>query len=475
MTLRLKINLIVGALTLLFMLAALWLQLLGLRESVHEEVMAANRVAVQMLDRTLERNAPQGLPAVLTFLTDVGRVRANDITLFDREGQALYHSPPSRYKPGRNAPQWFDAVVAPAPSVQAFELPGGKLVVESNASRSVLDAWEYLTALASSGLLFLVSVNALLFWLVGRAVRPFRRIVVALNELQAGHFEIRLPALAGFEAATIGVAFNRMVGELQRHIETERDTERRAVRAEMQLSDSRALTRGIDQHIERERLLIARELHDELGQSVTAIRSMALSIAQRMRTLDPQAEAAARLIADESSRLYDAMHGMIPRLTPLVLDNFGLAEALRDLVERTRRSQPEVQIDLHVELGPLALGSDAALALYRAAQEGISNALRHGQAQCLQLSVVSSVVSEISDAASVTLDLTDNGHGLAPDWSTRTGHFGLRWLTERIEALGGEFSIQPALPRGVQLRVQLRVQEQVWAQEQQRAAEKENE
>lgn len=444
MTLRLKINLIVGALTLLFMAAVLWLQLISLRASVHEEVVAANRVAAQMLDRMVGRNAPQGTPAMLTFLQGMGRVRSNDITLFDRQEQALYRSPPSRYKAGRDAPQWFDAVVAPTPSVQTFEFSDGKLVVQSNASRAVLDAWDYTRALAGSGLLFLVVVNALVFWLVGRTVRPFGRIVMALNELQGGRFDVQLPALAGTEAATIGVAFNRMVGELQRHIETER----RAVRAEMQLSDSRALTRGIDQHIERERLMIARELHDELGQSVIAMRSMALSIAQRMHTLDPQAEAAARLIADESSRLYDAMHGMIPRLTPLVLDNFGLAEALHDLVERTRRSQPEVHIELHVELGHLALGSDAALALYRAAQEGISNALRHGQARLLQLAVV-------SEAGDVTLHLTDNGKGLAPDWSARTGHFGLRWLTERVESLGGELSITPAEPSGVQLRVRL--------------------
>ena len=466
MTLRLKINLIVGALTLLFMVALLWLQLLGLRESVHEEVVAANRVAAQMLNRTVGHNAlnpnipPQGTQSVLTFLQGIGRVRANDITLFDRQGHALYRSPPSRYKAGRDAPLWFDAVIAPAPSVHAFELTDGRLVVQSNASRSVLDAWDYVSALAGSGLLFLVVVNALVFWLVGHAVRPFGRIVAALNELQAGRFDVRLPALAGLEAAAIGVAFNRMAGELRGHIETERDIERRAIRAELQLSDRRALTRGIDQHLERERLLIARELHDELGQSVTAMRSMALSIAQRMHMLDPQAESAARLIADESSRLYDAMHGMIPRLTPLVLDSFGLAEALNDLVERTRRSQPEVQIELRVDLAHLTLGSDAALALYRAAQEGISNALRHGQAQRLQLSVLSEVddtAGSTGNGGRVTLELIDNGNGLAPGWSTRDGHFGLRWLTERVEALGGEFLIQPALPCGVQLRVRVHV------------------
>ena len=444
MTLRLKINLIVGALTVLFVGAVLWLQLRSMRESVSEEVAAANRVAAQMLNRTAWAYETKGAPAMLAFLQGMGRVRSNDITLLDAQGHELYRSPPSPYKAGRDAPPWFERLVSPPPSVQSIGFPDGKLVVQANASRAVVDAWDAMAPLAGGALALLVLANALVFWLVGRAVRPFGQIVEALNELQAGRFDTRLPALAGVEAATIGGAFNRMVGELQGHIETER----RAVRAELQLSDSRELTRWIDQHIERERRMIARELHDELGQSVTAMRSMALSVAQRVHALDPEAEAAARLIADESSRLYDAMHGIIPRLTPLVLDNFGLAEALNDLVERTRRSQPDVRIELHVELGAAALAGDAALALYRAAQEGISNALRHGQARALQLAVVGA-------ASEVTLALSDDGNGLAPDWSQRTGHYGLRWLTERVEALGGEFRIEAAVPRGVRLSVRL--------------------
>lgn len=194
--------------------------------------------------------------------------------------------------------------------------------------------------------------------------------------------------------------------------------------------------------------MIARELHDELGQSVTAMRSMALSIAHRVGTIDPQAEQAARTIAEESSRLYDAMHGIIPRLTPLVLDNFGLAEALADLAERTRRSHGGVQIGLQVALADVQLGSDAALALYRAAQEGITNALNHGQARHLDLRVEGS-------AAEVLLELIDDGEGLSPGWAQKAGHHGLRWLGERVQGLGGRFELAAAAPRGTRLTVRL--------------------
>nr|MDP9126511.1 HAMP domain-containing protein [Pseudomonadota bacterium] len=286
------------------------------------------------------------------------------------------------------------------------------------------------------------------FWLVGRAVRPLGRIVDALNTLEAGRFDVTLPPLRGTEAAAIGVAFNRMMGVLQHNIETEN----RAALAERQLYENRKLTRWVDARLEQERRSIARELHDELGQSVTAIRSMALSIAQRTATVDAESRAAANVIADESSRLYDAMHGLIPRLTPLVLDRLGLAEALRDLVDRTRRSQPGLHIELHAAIDESTPSADAALTLYRAAQEGITNALRHGQATTLRVRL---------DAADdgMTLEVVDDGHGLAEGWSADDGHHGLRWLAERVEALGGCFAIDRADPHGVRLVVRVPLHE----------------
>jgi two-component system, NarL family, sensor histidine kinase UhpB len=440
-TLRLKINFIVGALTLFFLAAVLALQLSSLRESVHEEVIAANRVAAQLLNRAVWRHAPQGTAAMQAYLQGAGRVRANDITLFDEQGAELYRSPPSPYKAGRDAPPWFEVLIAPRVSTQTIEFPGGRMTVRANASRAVLDAWDYVAWLAGGSLLMALLVNGLVFWLVGRAVRPLAQIADALDQLQQGRFDVSLPPLPGHEAASIGAAFNRMVGQLQAHI----DTERRAVRAESQLSDSRELAHWIDQQIEQERRVIARELHDEFGQSVTALRSMALSIAQRVAGLDPPSEQAARVIADESSRLYDAMHGIIPRLTPLVLDNFGLAAALTELVERTRRSHSEVLVEMQIELGDAVLPAEAALALYRAAQEGITNALRHGQATRLRLAVTAT-------ARQVDLQLQDNGRGLPPEGLPRSGHYGLRWLSERLQSLHGSLQLANTAPQGVLLR-----------------------
>ena len=317
-------------------------------------------------------------------------------------------------------------------------------MTQKNASSAAIDACDYLLVLALGAFAMLLVVNALVFWMVGRTVRPFGDIVRALEALEAGRFDASLPPLAGTEAAAIGAAFNRMVGVLRQNL----DTERRAALAESRLSDNRELTRWIERQLEQERRRIAHELHDELGQTVTAMHSMAVSIAQRVHGLDAQAEQAARVIAEESSRLYEAMHGIIPRLAPLIIDSFGLGDALADLVERTRRSQPGVEIELLVELGDARLDGDAVLALYRGAQEGMTNALRHGHATRIQVAVR-------RDADAVTLTVGDDGDGLPGDHAARTGHHGLRWLAERAEGLGGGLRIGPRTPRGVELQVRL--------------------
>ena len=447
MTLRLKINLIVSALTLLFVASLLALQLEDRRKSVGEEVVAANRVASQLLNRMVWEYSSQGPQMLLSYLRALGRVRSNDITLYDARGDTLYRSPPSTYKAGRDAPAWFQRLVSPEQSGQAIRFPDGTLEIRANAGRAALDAWDDFVVLLAESAVLLLAANLIVFWLVGRAVRPFARIVQALNTLESGRFDVSLPRLSGPEAAAIGVAFNRMVGVLQSNL----DNERRAAVAERQLAESRQLARWIDDRLEQERRSIARELHDELGQSVTAIRSMALSIAQRVDTVDAASRDAAHVIARESARLYDAMHGLIPRLTPLVLDKLGLEEGLRDLVDRTLRSHPQVRVELQVDLGDARPAPDAALALYRAAQEGITNALRHGGATRLCV--------RVEAADSLRLVVEDDGRGLAPGWSAGEGHHGLRWLAERVEALGGQFELAAIEPQGARLAVRIPLHE----------------
>src|ERR1700675_2644383 len=195
-----------------------------------------------------------------------------------------------------------------------------------------------------------------------------------------------------------------------------------------------------DQRVEEERRLIAHELHDEFGQSVTAIRSLALAIASQGGMRDPATGDIARLISEEAARLYDAMHGLIPRLAPLSLDTLGLAATLESLVRDWQRRHPSIALSLRQEL-PLELWPSITLAIYRVVQEGLINALRHARASQVDIAVQ-------CDARRIIATVTDDGVGLPADWA-RPGHFGLRGMADRVQQVGGSFNIGSHEGRGV--------------------------
>ncbi len=438
--LRTRLNLVVAALSAAFLIVLIAAEVESARNSVREEIEAANRVASQLLGSLAAVYSQVGGPdLVLHFLRQLGRVRANEVFLQTDGGEILYRSPPATYKAGREAPAWFSHLLAPDPAKYVFPLRGGvMLVVQAQPSRAVLDAWDDITFLAAIAAAMFVIVNGLAFWSVKRALEPFPIIADGLERLQRGDLAFRLPPLAGFEAHVIGAAFNRMAQAVQDKVLAER----KAHDAEARLEERREMASLADQRVEEERRLIAHELHDEFGQSVTAIRSLALAIATQGGVKDPATGEVARLISDEAARLYDAMHGLIPRLTPLSLDSLGLAATLESLVRDSQRRHPSIALSLRRQLHD-DLGPSVTLAVYRVVQEGLINALRHAQASRVD------IVLE-GDGRRIIATVTDDGVGLSADWA-RPGHFGLRGLADRVQQLGGMFNIGSHEGRGVRL------------------------
>jgi len=444
MKLRTRLNLVVAGLTVTFVVVLIGEEIRGTRLSLREEIAAGNRVASQLLGGLAAIYSREGgADQVHRFLDELGRVRANDITLETDAGEVLYRSPPATYKAGRVAPAWFSRLLAPDAPRNVFALPGGvRLTVQAEVSRAVLDAWDDLVRLAALATAMLVVVNGLALWLVDRALAPFPVIAAGLARIESGDLGVRLPPLAGYEASAMGAAFNRMA----QAVEDKVAAERKARDAELKLAERRELARIVDQRIEEERRAIAHELHDEFGQSVTAIRALAQAIAVQAGAHDAMTRETAELISSEAARLYDNMHGLIPRLTPLALDTLGLAGTLENLVRDWQRRFPGVALTVRHEI-PSDLGPSVALAIYRVVQEGLINALRHGQPK-----IVDVVVR--ADPSRIAVSVRDDGVGFAEDWS-RAGHFGLRGLAERVAQLGGTFAVGNAANGGVELTAEI--------------------
>jgi two-component system, NarL family, sensor histidine kinase UhpB len=444
MRLRTRLNLVVAGLSAAFVIVLIAAEIQSMRQSVREETEAANRVASHLLGRLAVVYSRIGGPdLVLQLLQELGRVRANEVYLLSGTGELIYRAPQPSYKAGREAPLWFARLLAPESARETFALKGDiQLVVEAQPSRAVLDAWDEIVRLSVLGLIMLVTVNGLAFWFVAHLFKPIPVIADGLERLQRGELAYRLPPLAGSEVNVIGTAFNRMAQAVEDKVQAERQ----ARDAEAKLEDRREMASLADQRVEEERRLIAHELHDEFGQSVTAIRSLALAIAAQGGARDPATGEAARLISDEAARLYDAMHSLIPRLAPLSLDTLGLSATIENLVRDWRRRYPGVAIDLTQQLPP-DLGPSVTLAIYRVVQESLINALRHAQPSRVAISVQ-------GDAQKICIAVADNGIGLPADWA-RPGHFGLRGMADRVAQLGGTLSVGNQPERGVLLTAEI--------------------
>ena len=442
MKLRTRLNLVLTGVTAVFLAVLVADEIRDARSSVGEEIEAANRVAGQVLGSLVFTYAASGgTQPVEDVLHRLGHVRANEVTLRDASGRLIYRSPPAVYKAGREAPAWFTHLLAPAPARQVFTLGNGaQVVIEAQPSRAILDAWDDLARLLVIALVMLLGLSGLAFLLIDRALAPFPVIVQGFERLQRGELAFRLPQLRGSEAHAIGAAFNRMAQAVEDKVRAE--TEAREARS--RLEERRELGLLIEQSVEEERRQIAHELHDEFGQSVTAIRSLAMAIAGQ--AADPALASTARLISDEAARLYDAMHGLIPRLAPLSLDTLGLAASLESLVQNSQSRHARPLLSLRHQLAA-DLGASVTLAAYRVVQEGLVNALRHANA--------GHVMIEVSATADrMTIVVTDDGVGLPAQWS-RPGHFGLRGLAERVDHLGGKLEVRNREPHGVALTAEI--------------------
>ena len=449
LSLRHKINLIFGVISMLVLGLLVMVQIQSARTSVREEIEASNRIAAQLLGRITWLSAMGGLDQLGGFLQETGRVRANEIRLQDQTGRQIYASPPSTYKAGRDAPDWYEALVTPHLPATTIVLAGGKLTVTPNPTRSVLDAWDDLKRIVLVEALLLLVADLLVFVIVGRWLAPLDRIQNGLRAIERGEHAIRLPPLAGREAGELGRTFNRMAQAVEENMQV------RQTSADVQarLTAQREFTTLLHQRIEEERAALARELHDELGQSLTAIRSIAKSLMQQPAIRDGTSQRCVQMLFDTAGSTADALHRMIPRLRPIQLDGMRLADALRDLITELQLACPALDITFRTDHDMPALSEPIEIALYRIVQEALTNVIRHAGAR-------HALVWLRRYGDDLCLSIGDDGKG-GPATLIRAGHYGVRGMQERAESLGGTLRFQPGEPGGLLVELTIPMKENV--------------
>ena len=565
MTLRLRLNILISMIMMLFIIVLSIVLILASKQSIEEGVEGANKVTLQLLDSVIMssvQNPEWGDTHIVMqrFLEDLGHVRSNRISLYDLQGNLLYKSPPSTYRLNTSPPAWFVRFLAPPPDVSSRLIRFGRLILETNPVGTIKEAWVEMSRLFYIAIIFLVALNIFVYFLLGKWLQPINPMLRAIEKMGSGMLDIRLPQFQLPEFNSISNNFNKMGSSLEENIkenqrlasiaeqtadaiimhdknlkisfwnhsaetifgykrsevigksaglivpeklkkefldnlsnikkrqpinnyETKRLTKKGdlidvsisasplidkktkkvvgdivsmrdisekilAKKSQKELRQNRELTAIIQGHIEDERRSLARELHDELGQYVSAVKIFAQNIINRSKGKDKDIEESALSVTSAANQIYDGMHSIIRQLRPGSLDNLGLSETIKDMASNWRSQHPSIQIDLFVGKNLDHLGEAININIYRIIQEAMNNCLKHARAHNISINL------DHKDKY-LTLIFNDDGVGFDTSILTKSKQFGLIGMKERVKSLSGMFSIKSTPTKGTLINISI--------------------
>jgi two-component system, NarL family, sensor histidine kinase UhpB len=268
-----------------------------------------------------------------------------------------------------------------------------------------------------AGLVVTVAANA---YLLRRALAPLEQLAQRMERVDLLRPGQRLQVLRKDEISRVVIAFNRMLDRLE---------------SERQQSGHRILAAQ-----EAERVGIARDLHDEVGQVLTGVLLHLDSIAERAPTHRQEIDEAKQSVR----RALNEVRRISSELRPEMLAQLGLVSALTELTTTFSRISG-VRVERQFDRPLPKLDPDVELAVYRIAQESLTNVARHARATQVTVSLEQGLDS-------VTLRVVDDGRGFARDPEEQGG---LRSMRERALLIGAALAIKPASPTGVEVRLEV--------------------
>ena len=437
MDLRRRLVAYLGALLLGLLLMTVLINLYSLRQDVTTELRASEQLAKVLLDTARSESglAPAAAAARLAESLKAGPLRHVTVS------SAAAPAP----EQGSSLADRVAAMLGVEPERGAgklLRLGQQTLRIAPNPSSEIEERLGDTVRLCITLLFFSGATLLVAWWSADRALAPVRELETGLRRLARGETDAALPAFALREFSQVAGA----IDELAAALSSARDAQR-------------GLSRQLIQVQEDERRTLSMELHDEMGQTLTAIGVTAAYLGRNAERLaaDPARirECAQDLRRDVRSS-GEQLRAMLKRLRPHGLDARGLASALRELVSswQQRESGTVFQLDMPAELP--ALAEDAGLVLYRVVQEALTNVVRHSGARHCRVSIAAA-------AGMLSLLVEDDGCGLPAAGARRRG--GLLGMEERLHMAGGSLALGRGPGPGLRLEISLPLTESIQQEE----------
>jgi two-component system sensor histidine kinase UhpB len=344
---------------------------------------------------------------------------------------------------GQVSPNWFVDAYTIFPGQSVVELPlfhkgevKGTVLATMEASAIAGRAWLELSRLLGIGAVMILAMCLLVYLVIERSLRPTAEILSGLNRLADGDLEHRLPRFKMRELDRIAEVFNGMAQRLEATTHERSELARKLVNAQ-----------------EQERRHIARELHDDVAQRLSAVNGLATSIKRACLHAAPSAARQSEELVKIASGTMRSLRDTLTYLRPPEIDDLGLISSLQDLVEghnRLANGNTTYRLETNGMFDDLPVEMSAHV--YRIVQEGLNNAARHANAR-----TVSVLLENSFDAGTnmrrIDLAVIDDGVSVTAPARDGQGGVGLVGIRERVYALSGTFAAGQRDANGFELRV----------------------
>ncbi|MEE9338022.1 MAG: ATP-binding protein [Methylococcaceae bacterium] len=329
-------------------------------------------------------------------------------------------------------PDWFiNLVMSEYPTaeyqIKTFNNYALTLLIQANPMDEIAEVWDESLSFFTTLLLLVLFTFLSVHLVFDKTLSAIHSIVDHLKGIEKGEYQNKLPDFSTQEYGDIATAVNHMTDVL--------DSTRR---------QNRALTQHSLEIQEEERQRLSQELHDEFGQSLTAIKVMAVTAAHEKA----DTKKITGSIVEICDHLMTVVRSMMKQLHPLILTELGLKATLEDMVNQWEDRHASMSFNLNCDDAVDMLGRTIVIQIFRVIQESLTNIIRHADANHVTINIKIKSNPDVLD-----LSIIDDGQGCNLD--KITSGFGLLGMEERINLLGGSFKIQSQVNQGTQINAQL--------------------
>ncbi|MFZ2156088.1 MAG: histidine kinase [Bradyrhizobium sp.] len=433
LSLRARINLLLALVLTLGLAVNIARLVLEAAPRVQAEDQSVIRLAREFIETIVAgfSEAPDADARLNKIVHDLNRLRHVSITRQDdAAARSQRDDRSSENDDARSPPAWFVTLVHPEKTAVSVPISiHGKpesLVITSHPNDEMAEIWDGIVTQLEVGSAIAVALFLITMMVLSRALAPLEALSQAMTNIEGGSYDARVEPGGAPELAAICTKLNHLAAALGDAVEDKRRLAERAVSLQ-----------------DLERKEIGRELHDEFGPCLFALRAHASALMRLSDARGPNADALRRhgsAILEQVNALQQFNRRILERLRPVGLAELGLREALGALLRLWGESHPDVAIETSISRSLGETGETADLTIYRIVQEALTNVFRHACATSVNVTIepAEQPAGMRGNRGAALVRVRDNGSGLRPDHRLGLGLTGMR---ERILALGGTLAV----------------------------------